>query len=155
MKPSLSGRADLIRALAGNDPQLSTATAELLGYSYAPADRDELIPQTRGQSDPTQNKAGESSEIASPIYEPAEVPFWRLETCEAVARIELPPQRSTRQKTDLAWRNRPKVSPGFVPLAPKRSVLTRLRKVSAMRRTTNDIDVDAVVRQLSQGELAR
>lgn len=154
MKPSLSGRADLIRALDRSDPQLSAATAELLGY--APADRDELIQRTREQRGPTQDKADEPSELdelASTIYEPVDVPFWRLETCEAVARIEPPPQRSTRQKTDPSWRNRPKASPGFLPLAPKRSVLTRLRKVSAMRRTTNDIDVDAVVKRLSQGEL--
>lgn len=150
MKRPITSRADLLRAFATNDPTLTTAMAELLGYERTnprqeqeDADSPPQLPQ-RDSRDSTDSTT---------TYQPEPVPFWRLETFDAVAPVELPsvPVRAT--PGDGKWRGRPTTLPDFAPLASKQAVLTELRRVPATRRTTNDIDVDAVVERVSQGRL--
>jgi formylglycine-generating enzyme required for sulfatase activity len=147
---SLSGRADLIRALARNDPVLTTAMADLLGYRETPLVERELV---RSRSEAVSRSQTDRDAQADVPYEPADVPFWRLEHYEAVSLDPLPAPRVTRTATDPSWRRRPTAMPGFTPLAPKRVVLTRLRQVSAIHHSTNDIDDEAAVEQLSRGVL--
>jgi hypothetical protein len=92
-------------------------------------------------------------ERADTTYEPIDVPFWRLEIYDEV--VSEAPRLELRRLSSAAprWRGRGEHLPEFKPLAPKRVVLTRLRRESAMRRTTQAIDVPAVVGQLSLGRL--
>jgi formylglycine-generating enzyme required for sulfatase activity len=153
MKRSLSGRADLLQALAYGDPGLSAAMAELLGYnSHAP-----LIPER----EPTLSlpelpslspkDASKPTDLDTP-YQLVDVPFWRLQRFEAVAPVDKDGQR-TPSFADLGWRKRPSETQPFTPLAPQHAVLTELRKIPAIRRITNDIDVDAVVERVGRGEM--
>ncbi|MGE0681675.1 MAG: formylglycine-generating enzyme family protein [Candidatus Binatia bacterium] len=145
MKPSLSSRADLIRALAFNEPGLSAAMAELLGYQETPvALREQIISSVEPVS---------VSEPTDTGYKPTAVPFWRLETFAAVAPVERMPEPKPSDLVALMRRERRTTTPDFVPLVSKQMALTQLRKLAAMRRTTNDIDVDAVVEQLGRGDL--
>lgn len=152
MKPSLSSRADLIRALAYDNPELNAAMAELLGYNYD----DTPVVSREQPSSPLApvSLLGEGSREQTPItYKPADVPFWRLETFAAAAPVELPPEPEPASATDLVWRTRPTEIPDFLPLASPRAVLTELRKIAATRRTTSEIDVDTVVERLGRGDL--
>jgi formylglycine-generating enzyme required for sulfatase activity len=150
MKPGLSGRADLLRALTSGDPALATSVADLLGYEETPA----LQPRSpRATSGPS--PVLEPDVPADVPYAPVDIPFWRLERFEAIAfedivLAEETSAHSTRTAADPVWRSRPASTPPFTPLAPKRAVLTRLRQESAMRRTTPEIDLDAVVERLSR-----
>jgi formylglycine-generating enzyme required for sulfatase activity len=150
VKPSLSGRADLLRALARHDPALTAAMADLLGYHETPV---ALYEQTLSSAEPTPRPQIDISISTETQYEPADVPFWRLEAYEAVALEERPPEPSTRTAADPLWRRRPAALPDFTPLAPPRVVLTRLRRVAAIRRATSEIDAEAMVERLSQGNL--
>ena len=149
MKPSLSGRADLIRALAEN-ASWSPLAAAVLGYEETPEARSTPT-VTTGAPSPGSRTMMPAQEGA--LYEPPDVPFWRLETCDAVA-LEAPrPERRRLNTAAPRWRWRGESMPGFTPLAPKRVVLTRLRRVADMRRATRAIDVPAVVERLSRGRL--
>jgi formylglycine-generating enzyme required for sulfatase activity len=150
VKPSLSGRADLLRALARHDPALTAAMADLLGYHETPVAWRE---QTLSSAEPTPQLQIDISISTETHYEPVDVPFWRLEAYEAVALEERPPEPSTRTAADLLWRRRPAALPDFTPLAPPRVVLTRLRRVAAIRRASREIDAEAMVERLSQGNL--
>ncbi len=147
MHRSLTSRADLLRALAHDAPALGTAMAALLGYEYD--DTPVVLPDV--QSVPATHEEPSASDWTT-TYEPADVPFWRLEEFAAVAPVKLPPPSTvTRTVADLKWRNRPEAA-RFTPLATNREVLTALRKTGATRRMTNDIDVEAVVERVSQGQ---
>src|SRR5688500_16305923 len=111
---SLSGRADLIRALARNDPVLTAAMADLLGYHETPLVERELV---RSRSEVAPRSQTDRDAQADMPYEPADVPFWRLEHYEAVSLDPLPARRVTRTSTDPSWRHRPTAMPGFTPLA--------------------------------------
>ena len=153
MKRPFTSRADLLRALAHDDSQLSTTMAELLGYQYESQVVSLELPApliTR------EEKAQEDSPQATDLpatFQPEPVPFWRLETFAAVAAVQLPPSEEVRTPDEAAVWTRPSLLPDFVPLAQQREVLTELRKISAIRRTTKDIDVEAVVERVSQGRL--
>ncbi len=146
MNHPLTSRADLLRALAYDDPALSTATAALLGYESD--DTPVVLPDV--PSFPAQHQETNGS-VETTTYQPAPVPFWRVEEFTAVAPVELPPPPPTLTVADLKWCKRPTTIPGFTPLATKREVLTALRKIGATRRMTNDVDVEAVVERVSQG----
>lgn len=153
MKRPLINRADLLRALQHNDSALTTAMSELLGYERVKR-RQEL----QGQADVdlqqsvSQRDSQSTAEITT-TYQPEPVPFWRLETFEAVARVKLPVEHADSTPSEVAWPERLTTVPDFVPLAQKREILTELRKSSATRRTTREIDVEAVVERVSQGQL--
>lgn len=154
MKRALTNRADLLRALAYNDSTLTTAIAELLGYE----DEDsQVVP--RGQQSPlpkseekTQRNDQDSTDITT-VYQPDPVPFWRLETFEPVASVKLSSAPVPVKRPKGKQHERPTTLPGFTPLASKQAVLTELRKVPATRRTTSEIDVEAVIERVSQGRL--
>ena len=151
MPRSIRGRADLIRALGHSDPSITAAMAALLGYHETPVTAPELISPP---AEPTQPPQTEPPVPLGPPYAPADVPFWRLEAYEALLRDDTPPGRSPRPNPDdLVWRKRPSQLPGFTPLAPRRTILTRLRQVSAIRHTTSEVDSVAVVEKLSRGDL--
>ena len=149
MKPSLSGRADLIRALA-ESASWSPLAAEVLGYQETPETRSTPTVTT---DTPSPGSRAIMSEQEGATYEPPDVPFWRLETYDAVVREERRLERRRRDSDAPRWRGRGEAMPDFTPLAPKRVVLTRLRRVADMRRTTHAIDVPAVVERLSRGRL--
>jgi hypothetical protein len=111
MKRPLTSRADLLRALAYDDPALSTAMAALLGYESD--DTQVVLPDV--QSLPAQHEDTNGSVDTTTAYQPATVPFWRVEEFTAVAPVELPPP-PTLTVADLKWRNRPTTMPGFTPL---------------------------------------
>lgn len=124
--------------------------ADLLGYHETP-----LVERESARSRAEAASRSQTDRDAGPDipYEPADVPFWRLEHYDAVSLDPLPAPRVTRTSTDPSWRHRPTAMPGFTPLAPKRVVLTRLRQMSAIHHSTNDIDDEAAVERLSRGVL--
>ncbi|MBM3226616.1 MAG: hypothetical protein FJZ47_22865, partial [Candidatus Tectomicrobia bacterium] len=150
MKPGLTGRADLLRALLSSAPTLATEVAALLGYAATPA----LPLQASAQTSALVSALEPDAPAAIP-YAPADVPFWRLEQYEALALpdsglVQETSPPSTRTAADPVWRFRPASIPAFTPLAPQRAVLTRLRQDAAMRRPTSEIDLDATVERLSR-----
>ncbi len=153
MTRGMRGRADLLRALAQQNPALTAAMAALLDYHEMP-----LAAPAETQSSST---AARSSSVSSPTlpdapYIPADVPFWRLETYEALIQDATPlAPPTTRSATDPVWRRRPQYTPAFTPLAPRRLIRTRLRQVAALRRATADLDLEAAIERLSRGELLR
>jgi hypothetical protein len=153
MPRSIRGRADVIRALGHSDPSITTAMAALLGYHEIPVtEREPTLPPI----EPTRPSQVEPSVPLDPPYELAAVPFWRLEAYESLIRDDTPPERerSTRRTADdLVWRKRPSQLPGFTPLAPRRTILTRLRQVSAICHVTDEVDSVAAVEKLSRGNL--
>lgn len=148
MKPALSGRADLIRALALRDLRVTEQMAALLGYEEAqtlprPPLSPERAPQP-GQPAPAP---------AYTSYVPADVPFWRLDAYEAVASDAHPPESERVPDLALGWQGRPGVVPGFTPLASQQAILTRLRQLAVIRRVIPEVDVDKVVDRISRGLL--
>jgi len=147
VKPSLRGRADLLRALAGS-PSWSPLVAEVLGYHETLEAGSG--PVTAPDSPSPGSQTGTPAREGVP-YESVDVPFWRLETFDTVVREAPRPEPRRPSLAAPRWRGRGETMPDFTPLAPKRVVLTRLRRVSALRRTTHEIDMQAVVDQLSRG----
>ena len=145
MTSTLAGRADLLHALAADDPQLVAAMAELLGYRKEP-ERELLSPvlQTEAAELPTEN-------TTQTIYVPANVPFWRIESFEAVAPVAIP-QLAPALAT-LAADEQPAVAVHPSCLAPQAAVLTQLRRAVALRRDRHEVDVEAVVEHLGRGRL--
>lgn len=150
MTRSIRGRADVIRALGHRDPSITAAMAALLGYHETPVTEREPTPLP---AEPTQPSQAEPSVPPDTPYAPADVPFWRLEAYEALVRDVIPPRPPPpRTGADLVWRRRPVQLPGFTPLASKRTILTRLRQVSATRHATDEVDTEAAVERLSRGD---
>ena len=151
MPRSIRGRADVIRALGHSDPSITAAMVAMLGYQETPVTaREQALPPT----EPTRPSQTETLVSLDPPYAPADVPFWRLEAYEALTHDDTTPERLTRRTADdLVWRKRPSQLPGFTPLAPRRTILTRLRQVSATCHATNEVDSVAVVEKLSRGDL--
>lgn len=144
MKRPLTSRADLLRAVANDDPTLSMAMAALLGYEY-----EDINVVRESPSFPAPREETPHPDEWTTTYQPADVLFWRVEEFTAVDSVA-PPPRPTRAFGELKWRNRPE-APGFTPLATSREVLTTLRKTDATRRAAPDVDVEAVVERISQG----
>ena len=150
MKPSLCGRADLLQALASQrdrDPSSTASLATLFNYRETP----ETPRQRSAPSAASGTARGQSSVMASSQTGAlADVPFWRLETYEALSLEAVAPPPTV--VASMQWNGRPKNLPTWTPLAPKRVLLTRLRQAPAMRRMTRDLDVDVIIDYISQGE---
>lgn len=146
MTLNLAGRADLLRALAADDPQLVAAMADLLGYQEEP----EAEPAPLGFVPEFDLPIDIGIRTETP-YIPSRIPFWWLETFTAVAPVVLPPLPQVIE--DSPWRGRPTTTPRAPQLAPERAVLTRLRQASAIRQEGREIDVEAVVERLERGRL--
>ena len=112
MKPTLSGRVDLLYALTHDDPSLPAWAAELLGFRAAPAAPMERIPV--GMPSPP----AEPQPLPPAPYEPADVPFWRLEAYAAVTVDEGAIEPVTSPSSGPLWRLRPDTTPDVTPLAP-------------------------------------
>ncbi|MGE3536193.1 MAG: SUMF1/EgtB/PvdO family nonheme iron enzyme [Candidatus Tectimicrobiota bacterium] len=154
MKRGSRGRADLVRALAQDNPALTAAMAALLGYQEQPR----AEPAGRGGATAAPGASRQAAFTDSPAlqYAPADVPFWRIETYEPLVQEATPPPRQRpRTLTDPGWRQRPAQAPVLPPLAPMRTIRTRLRRVAAIQRASADVDLEATVERLSRGELLR
>jgi formylglycine-generating enzyme required for sulfatase activity len=145
MKTSLAGRADLLEALLAGGPELQAAVARLLGMERLPPEPVELRLELPPAAAPVPGPPP-----VLPVVEPAEVPFWRAESCTQIEPAELKPVKSPVPGPQDA--SRPQPAPlGFRPLASPAAVLTKLRRVSSFARTSSELDVARVVDHLSQG----
>ena len=71
--------------------------AALLGYHETPVtEREPTLPP----AEPARSPQMEPQVPLEPLYEPADVPFWRLEAYEALTRDDTPPERSTPTHLD-------------------------------------------------------
>ncbi len=156
MKP-LCGRADLVRAIAGDDGRLLAATARILGFVPVAQPRsntnegDEAI-LIQGD-DPNIETVQPPSGFAEPRPLMA-VPFWRLEAAEMVVDADAEERLKTPQvSAPVEWKNRPTQPPRCHLLAPWRELQPRLRQAATEHQDGLAIDMDAVVRCLSEGRL--
>lgn len=125
MKPSLCGRADLLRAMASQhhdqSPSSTASIAALFSYRELPeVRRERSVPSVTPGARPDRSPASAAGQASTM----ADVPFWRVETCEALSLGTDEPPRST--PAPVTWRGRPETLPKWSPLAPKRVLLTRL-----------------------------
>lgn len=96
MKPSLCGRADLLRAMASPshdlNPSSTASMAALFNYRELPeVRRERATPPVAPGAVPDQPSAG----APGPAGAMADVPFWRVETCEALSLEGDAPPRVT------------------------------------------------------------
>ena len=82
----------------------------------------------------------------------ADVPFWRLVGHQAIDVAEEPEQFKL-EEAPVTWSGRPKDAARFQPLASWRALLPRLRRAVAGQVESRAVDLDAVVRHVSQGRL--
>lgn len=143
------GRADLVRALASGDPDTVAVTAELLGYACRGPARVESPSESV-------HPVTERLEVLDKIPEKppaplANVPFWLAANVETVSEAQR--EETPVEAAEVTWDNRPTETPPIHPLAPWRELIPRLRGKATALRETKDVDVAAVVRRLSRGEL--
>src|SRR5262249_46053128 len=95
----------------------------------------------------------------SPVEEPAEpsagavgIPFWYARTFAVHAPLAHVGEQDPAETAAVA--NEREAAPIVAPeLASARSILTRLRRLSALRRVTSEPDLERIVRRLSRGHL--
>ena len=143
MKDVLTGRVDLVRALASGGSELQEAVARLLGLEPIPPQPPAPIPRLDEESPPDLNSPPPALELDTPP-----IPFWYAAEFESHDTIEQKPGEivSTPEPAQEA------VEPAVhAPLASDAAILTRLRRVSGFSRTRGEPDVNLVVDQLSRG----
>ena len=145
MKDVLTGRVDLVRALAAGGAELQEAMARLLGL-------ERLAPEP-SETARFLDKAT-SVVIRDPIVEPPAlvtdtplVPFWYADSF-ATHEPLVPGGEIVSPPVPTEDDVEPAV---YSPLASNAAVLTRLRRVAAFSRTSGEPDVERVVEQLSRG----
>jgi formylglycine-generating enzyme required for sulfatase activity len=158
VRASQCGRADLVRAMLRRGSGGLDAMARLLGYEPQPApppgDHEELL---AAPSPPP-----ETGEIRLESAAPRSVPFWRLEAWEESPQEAEQPvggRNLTDSRPESAIQTQPDdglvpepVQPAvFAPLATWRKLVPRLRRVAGRQAWTAELDVNAIVRRLSQG----
>jgi formylglycine-generating enzyme required for sulfatase activity len=145
MKDVLTGRVDLVRALASGGAELQEAVARLLGLERIPAKPPEPIHVVDEEGPPTPSRVP-VAEPPSPVLDKPPIPFWYADSLESLApvpgrEIVSPPERPEGD-----------VGPAVhAPLASNAAVLTQLRRVAAFSRTSGETDLERVVDQLSRG----
>lgn len=146
MKPTMSGRLDLICALAQDDPLLRTWVSELLGFhevSVAPiVQTAPAIPSQRTEPESSNTPyepvdtplwpSGVSEALAiakgkiEPISDTSTRPLWRLEAYEALAIDEVDVEPVSDSPSEPIWRLRPMAAPDVIPLTTKQILMKKL-----------------------------
>jgi formylglycine-generating enzyme required for sulfatase activity len=134
----LTGRADLLLALAGGDAVMADIAARL-GYIH-----NVVFPEPQ-QVDGAESR--ESTEIVTNEVthgtRPA-VPWWRAQEFCSRQIVPLPPAEDDQPAAEVT------LEP-FDPLATVPAFVTRLRQVAELARPGNRIDLKRVVDELSRG----
>jgi formylglycine-generating enzyme required for sulfatase activity len=153
MKDVLTGRVDLVRALAAGGAELQEAVARLLGLEHLPPEPLEtihVVVEERPSSIPTP--------MAEPpvlIADTPLVPFWYADSFVSrehlVASYELVLPLDHTEDDPEPLERHDQAPPAFSSLTSGAAVLTRLRRVAAFSRTSGEPDVERIVEQLSRG----
>ncbi len=145
MKDVLTGRVDLVRALAAGGPEVQEAVARLLGLERLAPEPLETIPVVREQGPPV--IPAPIVESPAPVADTPFVPFWYADSIATHQPLVLggeifSPAEPAEVKVEPAVHS---------PLASNAAILTRLRRVAAFSRTSGEPDVERVVEQLGRG----
>jgi formylglycine-generating enzyme required for sulfatase activity len=145
MKDVLTGRVDLVRALAAGGAELQEAMARLLGLERLAPEPPETIRVVGEENAPV--IPAPIAEPPAPVADTPLVPFWYADTFASHEPLVpgdeiVSPTEPTEDDAAIAVHS---------PLASGAAILTRLRRVSAFSRTSGEPDVERIVEQLSRG----
>ncbi len=135
----LTGRADLLLALAGGDAVMADIAGRL-GY-----ERKVILPEPQPIEVAEPEEAADVVTIEVTHGPRPPVPWWRAE--EFYSRMVVPLQLPPDEETEAAEVT---LEP-FDPLATVPAFVTRLRQVADLTRPGNRIDLNRVVYELSRG----
>lgn len=147
MRPALCGRADLVRALASERKDIVLSTARLLGFEHAPV---RVVRPLHAEISKVSSAVDDTLKEAAPQPSPlADVRFWRVGACEYFVAQEdsdvIPAVGAVR------WSGYTGIQPDSPPLARWSELLPRVRQVGTVTGATRHIDLNKVVKRLSQG----
>jgi formylglycine-generating enzyme required for sulfatase activity len=146
----VTGRADLVWALAGDVPNLVEATAALLGF--APRAQGTRAPISASGRLSATSTARAASELVPPAV--ARVPlrpstFWQAESYRYFGDTTAPEQLLPH--TDVEWTDRPTEPLKTYLLSHWRDLQPRLRTRAALPAATRTPDVERAVALISRG----
>lgn len=156
-------RGDLAVALVtATDRGDARAAAEILGFSFDPAETPKKPPPDRGESRLSAQRPPDSPVVPTPTTADVDwspIPFWQLEEIEYFPEDAEDPEFDDRpdnthrvtfeRPNETDWEKRPQGP----PLASWAVVGPRLWQHTGQNRPTRRIDIDAWVRAVSRAEL--
>ncbi len=148
MKGELTGRADLVRALRSNEPELQQAVARLLGMEHLPPAPIERI----GFPIEVPGTTAATDESPGPATGTVLVPFWYAQSFRVLEPLDLNAEH-VLVEDEAATAGAAAATIASPSLATGASILTRLRRVSAFERLTGEPDVDRIVARMGRGQL--
>jgi formylglycine-generating enzyme required for sulfatase activity len=145
MKDVLTGRVDLVRALAAGGAELQEAMARLLGLERLAPEPPETIRVVGEENAPV--IPAPIAEPPAPVADAPLAPFWYADSFASHSPLVpgdeiVSPPEPTEDEEEPAVHS---------PLASGAAILTRLRRVSAFSRTSGEPDIERIVEQLSRG----
>jgi formylglycine-generating enzyme required for sulfatase activity len=146
------GRADLLRAMAREDPAFLDAIADLLGYA-PPADTTDKPSPDKGRSGLVRGRSGQPGTQSIRETRLAPTPFWRLEGYQTLT--EGPPAEPPLIAVPVDWHREAKPDLRYRALAPWPMLQPRLRNAIAAQHPGGAYDWERIIRWLGEGRLLR